>query len=370
MTAWPSFDSFVNGCLLGRPPRRFDQLRPQFEFVGPHAPDRYDAAAATHLRYFTRDANKPVEEHDDAPPEEQPDAQYPFVDQYTMQTELIDRLKGQAGLAGWNDHSWISSAARDTLRDAAGISVPRRQFVLKMVGLYLLVIVPINWLVFRLLGRVEWAWLAVPAIAAVWGLLVVWLAQLDIGFARAQTEVAVLEVQGDYPRGHLTRYTALYTSLSSSYDLRFTDPAAVALPFATGSQMLGSSPEEVRLTTTGDRDLSGYPVASNSTGMIHSEQMFDLGGGIHLRDSSEGVPSVANGTTLNLSGAAVVRRRRLPSEKIVDEVAWLGDLPSGEHAVARFAAGEAAVVKQHRQRDALTANRGKRRSRPQPAEVD
>ena len=65
LTAWPSFDSFVNGCLLGRPPRRFDQLRPQFEFVGPHAPDRYDAAAATHLRYFTRDANKPVEEHDD-----------------------------------------------------------------------------------------------------------------------------------------------------------------------------------------------------------------------------------------------------------------------------------------------------------------
>ncbi len=68
-----------------------------------------------------------------------------------------------------------------------------------MVGLYLLIIVPINWLVFRLAGRVELAWLAVPVLAIGWGVAVVWLAQLDIGFARAETEVAVLEVQNGYP---------------------------------------------------------------------------------------------------------------------------------------------------------------------------
>ena len=78
-----------------------------------------------------------------------------------------------------------------------------------MVGLYLLAIVPINWLVFRIAGRVEWAWIAVPFIAGTWGLLVIWLAQLDIGFARAETEVAVLELQNDFSRSSDALHGAL-----------------------------------------------------------------------------------------------------------------------------------------------------------------
>jgi len=62
---------------------------------------------------------------------------------------------------------------------------------------------------------------------------VVRLAQLDIGFARSQTEIAMLETYGGHPRGHLTRYTALYTSLATNYTLRSDDPATVILPFAS-----------------------------------------------------------------------------------------------------------------------------------------
>ncbi len=344
--------------MLRRPPRRFAWPQARFEFVGPNAPDRYDPAASTHVRYFTRDAIEPPVDDEKLAREQPLSSQDPFVDPYQVQTELIDRLKGEPGVAGWNDFSWIANTARETLREAAGISVPRRQFVLKMVGLYLLVIVPVNWLVFRLAGRVEWAWLAVPVIAAVWGLLVVWLAQLDIGFARAQTEVAVLEVQPEYPRGHLTRYMALYTSLSSSYDLRFSDPTAVALPFAAGGRLLfGPQSEEVRLTTTGERDLSGYPVASNSTGMVHSEQMFDLGGGIRWTAPVVGSPSVENRTPLELTGAAVVRRRRAASGKIVDEIAWLGDVEPGGRVDVQFDAGGAETVERNRQRHELSAKR-------------
>ena len=72
-------------------------------------------------------------------------------------------------------------------------------------------------------------------IAVVFGVLVVRLAQLDIGFVRSATEFAVLELQGDYPRAHLTRYCALYTSLSTDYTLELSNPTAVGLPFATGS---------------------------------------------------------------------------------------------------------------------------------------
>ena len=65
---------------------------------------------------------------------------------------------------------------------------------------YLVVLVPVNWFLFRLIGRVEWAWVAAPLIAVVSALMVIRLARLDIGFARARFEVNVVEMQGQYPR--------------------------------------------------------------------------------------------------------------------------------------------------------------------------
>ena len=49
----------------------------------------------------------------------------------------------------------------------AGISIPSRKFVVYVLSVCLVVLVPINWLVFRLMGRVEWAWVAAPIIAIV-----------------------------------------------------------------------------------------------------------------------------------------------------------------------------------------------------------
>ncbi|HMC10088.1 MAG TPA: hypothetical protein VKH44_02315, partial [Pirellulaceae bacterium] len=113
------------------------------------------------------------------------------------------------GVAAWNDEGAASKAAGEILTAAAGIEIPSADFVIKVLGLYLLVLVPLNWLVFWLIGKVEWAWIAAPLIALVGAGAVIRLAQLDIGFARSRTEVAVLEIQGGYERAHLTRYTAL-----------------------------------------------------------------------------------------------------------------------------------------------------------------
>ena len=191
-----------------------------------------------------------------------------------------------SGVAAWNDRGAASTNARQALAEAAGIEIPRADFVIKVLAVYLLVLVPLNWLVFWLLGRVEWAWLAAPLIAVVGAGAVIRLAQLDIGFARSRTEIAILEVQGDYDRAHLTRYTALYTSLSSTYTLGFEDQSALALPFSSGQRE--TSPFEIR--TSNDvlfrRDkaaaLTGVKVSSNSTGMVHSEQMFPLQGKLAL----------------------------------------------------------------------------------------
>ncbi|HEX5102225.1 MAG TPA: hypothetical protein VFV87_00335, partial [Pirellulaceae bacterium] len=255
------------------------------------------------------------------------------------------------GVAAWNDQGAASSAARQSLAEAAGIEIPQADFVIKVLAIYLLVLVPLNWLVFWLMGRVEWAWLAAPLIAIVGAGAVIRLAQLDIGFARSRTEIAILEVQGNYERAHLTRYTALYTSLSSTYALGFEDQSALALPFPSGKR--DPSPFEFRTTTDvafrrdKEATLDGVKVSSNSTGMVHSEQMYPLGDDPKLTetlalvgDDAKGY-SLRNTTDLTIRDIGIFRRGdnvRGADNKLVSkiETAYIAELKPQTSAPLAF----------------------------------
>jgi hypothetical protein len=227
-------------------------------------------------------------------------------------------LPDPTGVAAWNDDGAASSAARQILTEAAGIEIPTADFVAKVLAIYLLVLVPLNWFVFWLIGKIEWAWVAAPLIALVGAGAVIRLAQLDIGFARSRTEVAVLEVQGGYERAHLTRYTALYSSLSSSYTLAFEEPTAVAAPFPSGKQddSLISIKQytDVAFRRGSETSLTGVQVSSNSTGMVHSEQMLSLGTSpktvesLRLVGDEASGYSVSNTTDLTIRDIGVFRR--------------------------------------------------------------
>jgi hypothetical protein len=256
------------------------------------------------------------------------------------------------GVAAWNDDAAASQAARQILTEAAGIEIPSADFVIKVLALYLLVLVPLNWLVFWLVGKVEWAWIAAPLIALVGAGAVIRLAQLDIGFARSRTEVAVLEVQGGYERAHLTRYTALYSSLSSSYTLAFDDATALSAPFPAGKQdqslLSISNYTDVAFRRDRETSLAGVQVSSNSTGMVHSEQMLPLGTSTKtietlrlVGDESRGF-SVSNTTDLVLRDIGVFRRvagggdsRREATPRI--EAAYVAKLEAASSAILKFA---------------------------------
>jgi hypothetical protein len=268
------------------------------------------------------------------------------ADQYVPPEKELEPIS----VASWSDDAAASHAARDILTEAAGIEIPSADFVVQVLAVYLLVLVPVNWLVFWLIGKVEWAWVSAPIIAIVGAGAVVRLAQLDIGFARSRTEVAVLEVQGGYERAHLTRYTALYTSLSSSYTLSFDDTTALAAPFPAGKQ------DESILSITNYTDvgfrrdqgasLAGVQVSSNSTGMVHSEQMLNLGTSpkaietLRLVGSEDEGFSVSNNTDLVLRDVGVFRRvpasgaASLPAPRI--EAAYIPKLEPVSSAVLRF----------------------------------
>ena len=356
---WPAFDSFFNGCLMRRPPRRFALGPEGFEVTKwVDSPLRRDARLTSGLRYFVRDAGS---EASLVPPSGDPieraitEAEatnvvpMPLPNPYSRRQPTSVKPPPQgyvsspiSGIAGWTDFSSVANAARHSLQSSSGINVPDRKFVAQVLGAYLFCLVPLNWLLFRLMGRVEWAWIAAPVVAILGGVGIVKMAELDIGFVRARTELAVVEMQDGYPRAHVTRYTGLYTSLSSDYAVLFEDATALAAPFSTNpssDQLRLQAEADVQYRQEANVGMSGFPVISNSTGMVHVEQIMDIGGSIQLVEES-GQLQVINETTLSWDDAFVLLRES--PEKC--RLALLNGLAAGATEPVRFAAGDASIV--------------------------
>ncbi len=316
---WGSYDAFFNACLFRRPRREFKLVEYGSvqtlwaDFRG----DELDPRFSTATRYFSRDIG-PLGASDQR---HEADGN-PYFGGYLGASD--------SGMGGWNDMSGAATEARNSLRAASGISIPNARFVITVLAAYLLILVPVNWGIFRLLGRVEWAWVAAPIIAIVGAGLVVHLAQLDIGFARSQTEISILEGQGGYARGHLTRYLALYTSLASKYEVQFDDPNAVAQPFPGQSKL--TRPVPITLRRTAETRLSGFLVDSVLTEFLHCEQQLDVGGTFELIGDDPNQWQIRNGTDLALARLAVVTRTTDGAIRS----AWISGLPSGASAQLRW----------------------------------
>ncbi|HZL90749.1 MAG TPA: hypothetical protein VFB96_20445 [Pirellulaceae bacterium] len=354
---WKNFDGFFNAVLLRRPARKFDSndfATLQMEWDDPKIKDFVrDPRLSTTLRIFSRDVGYLVGQQlpdaaEGPPPVTQPEAPSvnygPFGPMYEERQKVIPytslihpdvddwHLTGYhaqptSGVGGWNDFSGASDAARDLLDESAKIEIPKAAFVLKVLVVYLLVLVPLNWLMFWMLGRVEWSWAAAPVIAVVGAVCVIRLAQLNIGFVRSRTEIAVLEVQGDYQRAHVTRYTTLYTSLSTGYQVSFDDPSAVSLPFVVKEDFVRNPnqwAQQVEFHRDRETVLSGIQVNSNSTEKVHSEHMLPLKGAISLLGDETTGWRLKNATGLTLHDLGVIRRKN--SADVAFEVAYVSEL--------------------------------------------
>jgi hypothetical protein len=355
---WSSFPSFLNSVLLRRPGRQFFSQFGDISFRWINdGTSIIDPLLGSTLRFISRDlAIAGTGGHPPVSEQEQDGNDYlpPWNSPIPLAEEPADRPSNQrnldlhryyggfqnttdAGVAGWNDYGAISNAARETLVESAGIIPPSSGFVLKMLAGYLLVLVPLNWLVFRSLGHVEWAWIAVPLIAILGALTVVKLASLDIGFVRSNTQVGFVEAWENYPRAHVSEYSALYTSLSTRYQALLDNNSAQALPFAGKPETLPTDrkirPVSVTLKRGVASELEGLQIQSNSTGLLHTELMLELDGCWKKEIDQDGMlTGIYNGSGLNLQYAGAIGRThdgRL-------QACWLGNLATGSRGALHW----------------------------------
>jgi hypothetical protein len=316
LTRWAGCDSFFNACLLRRPARVFQGESTWFTWNdGKPGSLSLDAARMTGVRYFARDAGAETGRYAaDVIEARQSALGSGFAQQYLSNENFpVMDQKFAPGLGAWNDYNSVAQAARKALENAEGISVPDRSFIIWVVAGYVLVLVPANWLVFRLLRRVEWAWIAAPLIAIACTVVVIKQAQLNLGFGRTRNEIAVVELQPGYSRAHVARYTSLYTSLAARYEFHLDDAGGQILPFPRDASPEGYKPgpwqsnSELICRRGEDTQLSGFRVNSNDFDYIHSEEMVDFGGSIALHRDSDGTLRVTNATKHSLEGCQVIR---------------------------------------------------------------
>ena len=334
--SWRSFDSFLNNVLLRRPARTFFETSGAYDFnesVGfrwknDSAPMR-EPLLHTGLRFLSRDLAVQgtkreslvdyYQDQESGEDKEDEIAEFGYDPGLTSKSQTGTRnlsdywhyggydFDAQAGIGGWSDFAGVADAARSTLQEAAGITPPSGNFVLLLLAGYLFVLVPLNWAIFWLVGKVEYAWIAAPIIAVIGALVVIRMASLDIGFSRSNTQVALLEIPADYERGHLTEYSALYTSLSTAYRIELDGKGGLALPFPSDRSKTFRPSEQVPLMLDKSvaNTMSGVQIQSNTTELIHAENIFDAGGKIGLKIDVSGEITLMNGTDLTFKNVLI-----------------------------------------------------------------
>ena len=276
------------------------------------------------------------------------------------------------GIGAWNDFSATANAARGALREAAGVEVPGSSFRRRLPG--------------RLSDRARAAQLAgVPHAAA---------ASNGPGSPRPSSPSSARGSSCSGPsstsascalkprsassssspiiRGHiLSRYTALYTSLSTTYDLEFGNLTTLAAPFPRSRDRLPTA-QRRRACTPLDFQrhdnvrLAGLPVSSNSTGMVHSEQMLPLDGPIRIGTSTAARQradrkSLASSNCTACASCEADRAEATKRPASCDGM-WIGELLPGQsvaksrHMPAR-AGSEDAVCRRTRGRGASAQQR-------------
>ena len=213
----------------------------------------------------------------------------------------------------WLDSSALPILSRDSLEKASGIEIPGRDFVRNVILAYILVLVPLNYLICRyLLRRREWAWVVVPTLSLAFAIGVERAAAYDVGYDSSCDEIDLIETHGSYTRGHISRFASLYSTGRVKFAISYpNDPTALALPLATGRSLRGEDSTQSSFQTQPIPSLTGFQVQPRSLAMFRAEQLASLPGTVTLSPEGEGPRTVINESGLDLKDAWVVELQPL-----------------------------------------------------------
>ena len=231
LVAWPGLDTLIRRVVLRRPEDPGSGAPSGNPGMMPPPAPQLDGPDLSWYRITSRDAGVAVEAEAQRARLQRRSVDRPYgstaampqpANQGTAMAAIEEAVLNRRGVAEWRDAAALPRLCRDALEKASGITVPSSEFVLKVIFAYVLAVVPLNWLICRLLlKRREWAWIAVPLLALGFAIGVERMAAYDMGYDSACDEIDLLELHGAYGRGHLSRFAALYTTGRARYTIAY-----------------------------------------------------------------------------------------------------------------------------------------------------
>lgn len=308
IVAWKGLDTFVRRVVLRRPEEPV-LAAGGFDGISLRPPQRglLSSQDLSWYRIASRDLGREL--LDGSWRSGNPSASGPATIENDEQ-EALRTLAQTPSVASWRDDSRFPVLCRDMLEGATGISIPSASFVLRIVLAYLIAVIPINWLVCRVVfRRKEWTWALVPVIALGFAIAVERVAARNLGFDTAADEIDLLEIEGDYPRGHLTRMVSLYSGGRTQFSIAFPDePTALALPLDMGRSIRGEDVAHSSWLSYPVPTLADLGVQPRSQSMFRAEQMTPLAGLVRLEGQGS-ARVVKNDTGLDLRDAVLIEHR-------------------------------------------------------------
>lgn len=158
--------------------------------------------------------------------------------QLTTSTNLVGKLRAQERSENYFDYNPNSGLFSGLLR-TSDVQAPPFSTIVLFLGTYLLVIVPVQYLVLRKLDKREWAWGTTPLLAGAFALVAYTVGSQGRSQGAFYNSAAIIETQAGATTGAAVARYGLYSPTRTTYSL--AAPTADTTFFLTDGDINGAS---------------------------------------------------------------------------------------------------------------------------------
>ncbi|MBI1389064.1 MAG: hypothetical protein GC154_11515 [bacterium] len=202
----------------------------------------------------------------------------------------------------------LDSYATSYLRWSIQAELPSTTFIAMYLGLYIILVAPVNYLLFKRIGRLEWAWFTVPVWAVVFAVGVYYIGALRQQSQVAVNEISVIEARPGAGMAPAITYASVYSPVRQWYNLEFSSPVAFPMVPETYDYRTRRNEFSDEILNVyfkdGSTAIRNYLIHHWSNRIFKSLHTVELGDGVEIEAELSG-PGI-KGKIINNTGMALM----------------------------------------------------------------
>lgn len=203
------------------------------------------------------------------------------------------------------------------LRWLVQAELPSTAFVAMYLGLYIIILVPVNYLVFRSIKRLEWAWFTIPVWALVFAYGAYYIGSFSQHSEVITNQISLIESKPNAKYGSATTFCSVYSPVRKWYSLRFDEPKAFPMLATENMFRPQSMASNENLTVSFDgnsNQIEDFLIYHWSQRVFKAQHSVSVGDGVNVdvqfnENRLEG--EITNNTPYTLTSAKLFLKDRI-----------------------------------------------------------